>query len=151
MKKAMALLVLSTFIISGCALMNKKQVSTTSGLLEPQSIAKFSDLPVPAGFKLLAPNSYSFESAGVRVAVLKYRGKTTPEQVINFYKEQMPMYSWNLLNIVEYGERMLNFDTDSETCVIRIIPAGSSVTITISLGPKPQIPKKPAKGSKPVK
>lgn len=151
MKKAMVLLVLSTFIISGCALMNKKEISTSPGLLEPQSIVKFSDLPVPAGFKLLAQDSYSFESSGVRVAVLKYRGKAKAEQVISFYKEQMPMYNWNLLNIVEYGERMLNFDNDSETCVIRLTPRGNSVTATVSLGPKPQLPKRPEKGAKPVK
>jgi len=152
MRKATVLLVLSALILSGCALMDKKELSTTSGLLEPQAVAKFSDLPVPMGFKLLATNSYSFESGGVRVAVLKYRGKATPEQVIGFYKEQMPIYSWNLLNIVEYGERMLNFDTDRETCVIRLDPSSlGSITITISLGPKSQIPKRPEKGYKPVK
>jgi hypothetical protein len=54
----------------------------------------------------------------------------------------MPMYNWNLLNVVEYGERLMNFDRDMETCVISLAPKGNSVTITISVGPKPQIPKK---------
>lgn len=141
-------LVLFSFILglTGCSLLPKKQKPMTgSAALEPQPLQKFADIPVPANFKLLPLNSYSFESSGVRVCVLKYQGKATPDQVINFYREQMPMYNWNLLNIVEYGDRMLNFDRDNETCVVSLLPKWKSVLITISVGPKPQLPKKPAK------
>jgi len=91
-------------------------------MLEPQSILKFSDVPVPVGLKSLPQQSYSFESSGVRVGVLKYRGKNNPDQIVNFYKEQMPMYNWNLVNIVEYGQRMLNFERENETCIITLQP-----------------------------
>jgi len=111
-------------------------------------LAKFADVPVPAGFKILPEESYSFESSGVRVGVLKYRGKANVEQVENFYKEQMPMYNWNFLNVVEYGERLLNFDRESETCIISLLSKGSQVNITITLGPKSQMRKK---SDKPLK
>jgi len=134
------------FILSGCVLMPKKDKGAQGpALLEPQAILKFGDIPVPTGFKLLPQSSYSFESAGLRVCVLKYQGKAGPDQVINFYREQMPMYNWNLLNIVEYGDRLLNFDRDNETCIISLLPKWKSTVITISVGPKPQIPKKPGK------
>ena len=134
------------FILSGCTLMPKKaQEAQSPALLEPQAILKFGDIPVPTGFKLLPQSSYSFESAGLRVCVLKYQGKAGPDQVINFYREQMPMYNWNLLNIVEYGDRLLNFDRDNETCIISLLPKWKSTVITISVGPKPQLPKKPGK------
>ena len=137
------------FILEGCAMLSKKESPMeSSALLEPQSILKFGDIPVPVGFKLLARDSYSFESQGVRVGVLRYQGKANPEQVINFYKEQMPMYNWNLLNIIEYGERLLNFDRESETCIVSLLTQGNKITITISVGPKSQIPKK---SDKPVK
>ena len=136
-------------ILEGCAMFSKKESETgISALLEPQSILKFGDIPVPVGFKLLARDSYSFESQGVRVGVLRYQGKANPEQVINFYKEQMPMYNWNLLNIIEYGERLLNFDRESETCIVSLLSQGNKITITISVGPKSQVPKK---SDKPVK
>ena len=138
------LLVFSVFTFLGCAGPSSKSL----GLLEPSSIQKFTDVPVPAGFNLLSKNSYSFESSGVRVGILKYRGKANPDQIINFYKEQMPMYNWNLLNIVEYGDRMMNFDRDTETCIISLSPKGKSIAITISIGPKSQIPKK---SNRPVK
>ena len=123
--------------------------STNPAMLEPQTILKFSDIPVPIGLKSLPAQSYSFESSGVRVGVLKYQGKNNPDQVVNFYKEQMAMYNWNLVNIVEYGQRLMNFERENETCIITIEPRGSSVILVISLGPKSQIAAKKAKS--PVK
>ena len=136
-------------LISGCAtLSNKDAQMSKQALLEPSMMLKFADVPYPTGFKLLSKDSYTFESQGVRVAVLRYRGKANVDLVVNFYKEQMSMYNWVLLNTVEYGERLLNFDRENETCIVSLLPKGSSVTITISIGPKPQIPRR---SDKPVK
>jgi hypothetical protein len=147
MKRYAFLFLAVIFLLTGCTAFSKKDKSST-GVLEPQALAKFADVPVPAGFKILPEESYSFESSGVRVGVLKYRGKANVEQVENFYKEQMPMYNWNFLNVVEYGERLLNFDRESETCIISLLSKGSQVNITITLGPKSQMRKK---SDKPLK
>ena len=152
MAKRIFVLGLLGFLVSGlcgCALFPKKNKDmATSQVLEPQMQLRFADVPVPAGFKLLERESYSFENTGVRVGVLKYQGKVNADRVVNFYKEQMPMYNWNLLNSVEYGQRLLNFDREQETCIITLLPKGSSTVITVSLGPKSQMPKK---ATKPVK
>ncbi len=131
---------LLTITLIGCSTVsdNPKSLNTGVGMLEPQATLKFSDVPVPVGLKSLPQASYSFESSGVRVGVLKYQGKANAEQVINFYKEQMAMYNWNLVNIVEYGQRLMNFERESETCIITLEPKGNIVTLTISLGPKSQ-------------
>lgn len=139
-------IVLCLFLFTGCAGLSKKDdgISQNSSLLEPSTVLKFSDIPIPGGFRPLPQNSYSFESSGVRVGVLKYRGKVNPDQVVNFYKEQMPMYNWVLLNVIEYGQRMMNFDRETESCIISLEPKGSATILTISLGPKSQLqPKKP--------
>lgn len=142
------LLCLCAFILTSCTTTSGKNAKlTTSKALEPQAILKFNDIPVPSGFKPVPLDSYSFENSGIRVAVLKYKGKAEADQIVNFYKEQMPMYNWNLLNVVEYGERLLNFERESETCIIRLVPKGQDVEIVISVGPKAQM-KKP---NKPVK
>ncbi len=134
------------FNFFGCANLTRKFKSRPStGSLEPQAIGKFSDIPVPSGFKLLPEDSYAFESVNLRVAVLKYQGKASPDQVVDFYKEQMLMYNWNLLNIIEYGQRLMNFDRDTETCIITLEPKGSGTLITISIGPKSQVRKKSEK------
>lgn len=142
----------SVFLVSGCATVsaNKdKPLSDSANLLEPQVMLKFVDVPVPVGFKFLPQESYSFESTGVRVGLLKYQGKADPDSVVNFYKEQMGIYEWNLVNAIEYGERLLNFERENETCIISLSPKGSSVTVIISLGPKAQT--LPKKSEKPVK
>jgi hypothetical protein len=146
-----ALLVVSSFAFSGCAVLSRKEESPskTANLLEPASIQKFGDVPVPSGFRLLANNSYTFESAGIRVGVLKYRGKANPDQVINFYKDQMPIYNWTFLNVIEYGDRLINFDRENETCTINMLAKGNSITLTISVGPKSTQP--PKKQGKPLK
>lgn len=148
--KLLLALIVGVFILAGCETFNKKDRSMGGEVpsLQPQSAVKFADIPVPVAFKFLSEESYSFESGGVRVAVLKYQGKANVEQVINFYKDQMPMYNWNLLNIVEYGQRLMNFDRETETCIVDLEPRGKSVTITISLGPKSQMRKKAEKAVK---
>ena len=132
----------------GCGILPKKDVTTTT-ILEPSLAFKFSDVPVPAGFKALPQDSYSFESSGVRVGVLKYQGKIDADRVVNFYKEQMPMYNWNLLNIIEYGQCLLSFERENEICVINLAPKGGGTIITVSLGPKSQA--LPKKSEKPIK
>lgn len=142
-------LFLATFLL-GCAGVSKKDApSKEEALLEPQSTLKFSDIPAPAGFKFLAEESYTFESAGVRVGVLKYQGRADVERVVNFYKDQMPLYNWNLLNVIEYGERLLNFEREQESCIINLSPKGRNISIAVCLGPKSGI--RPKKSDKPVK
>lgn len=143
------------FLITSCCLLATalSGCSTVSdSRLEPQAILKFSDVPIPVGLKPLPQVSYSFENAGARVAVLKYQGRVNIDQIINFYKEQMPLYNWNLINIIEYGQRLLNFERENETCIITIQVAGfwnEEALVTISLGPKSQNLTKKAKA--PVK
>jgi len=130
--------------LSGCSMLDRKD-QDPSALLEPSTTIKFTDVPVPAGFKLMPKDSYSFETTGTRVGMLKYQGKASADQVVAFYKEQMQMYNWNLLNTIEYGERQLNFDRDNETCIVTVTPRGSSAAfVCVTLGPKSQIAHKKA-------
>lgn len=134
---------------SGCSFIRKDAYDPAQQKpLQPQPMFRFSDLPIPAGFKVLPEQSYSFEAAGMRVGILKYKGSAHPAQVVAFYKENMPNHNWELLNAVEYGERLLNFSREKETCIVTITPKGSGSLITISFGPKGQ---NPPKTQKPLK
>lgn len=128
---------LCAVLAAGCATDNYGSTrGSDTQLVEPQNIFKFNDVPVPAGFKLIPKDSYSFESSGVRVAVLRYRGKGDRELINSFFKEQMAIYKWNLLNMVEYGDTIMNFDKENETCIITLSPKGGTIFASISLGPK---------------
>ena len=145
MRIVLILLLLTSIALAGCETFGAKKEGASPAMLEPQTLLKFPDVPVPTGFKILSKESYSFEAQGVRVGVLKYSGKADIEQVVVFYKEQMPMYNWNMLNMVEYGDRLLNFDRESETCIVNLLPKGRQITIAISVGPKSQSYKKSQK------
>jgi len=124
-------------LAAGCATDNYGSTKDSdTQMVEPQNIFKFNDVPVPAGFKLMPKDSYFFESANVRVAVLKYRGKGNRDLINSFFKEQMAIYKWILLNMVEYGDTIMNFEKENETCIITLSPKGSTVIASISLGPK---------------
>lgn len=135
------LLLYSIIALYGCVTMpdSNKAVSQPEPL-EPQALLKFNDIPIPMGFKLIPQDSYSFEASNIRVGLLKYRGKGEIEQVVSFFKEQMAVYNWNLLNVVEYGQRMLNFERESESCIVSLLPKGNNIDITITIGPKAQQP-----------
>ncbi len=145
---------ISFAIIAGCSTMppgSYDKSGAVNPMLEPAAIQKFSDVPVPAGFKLLPQQSYSFESGGIRVGILRYQGKAFADQIVNFYKEQMPLHNWNLLNVIEYGDRLMNFEREGETCIVSLLSKGNTSVITLSLGPKTRSPAATRKPKDPVK
>ncbi len=125
------------FIILGCVSSKKKNVMLAGPrVLEPQPGAKIKDVPVPAGMKLLAKQSYDFENGSTRIALLKYSGKSNANDIVSFYKEQMAMNGWTLVNLIEYDQRLMNFEKDGENCIINIQPKWYSVLVTVAVGPK---------------
>ena len=104
--------------------------------LEVSGVLRFDDIPVPYGFQILQEDSFTFENERARVGLLKYRGKSSPDQVVAFYREQMPLYNWEMLNVIEFGQRLLNFEKDEQTCIITVNPERSKMLVTIAISPK---------------
>ncbi len=127
--------------LTGCATGSSSQQDTK---LEPQEqaklstadILKFEDVPVPVNFKLLVNESFIFENSYSRIGILKYTGRATPERVVEFYKDEMPLHNWNLVNILEYGRRILNYEKPQESCIITVEASVSKTTVVISVAPK---------------
>jgi hypothetical protein len=135
--------IFSTLLIllfTGCATMSnvfkRRQASAPGKALEVSPILKFDDVPVPSVFRILANESFAFQTKDVRVGLLKYEGKADPDEVVSFYREQMPLYNWKTVNIIEYGRRVLNFEKDSQSCVITLDVKGSKITLIIAISPR---------------
>lgn len=134
--------------LTGCATVsNQGDSAVEPRILEPQLSIGFTDIPLPSGFKFLSRHSYSFQSGDVRMAVLKYSGRPGAGQAFNFFKQQMPIYNWVLMNTAEYGTRLLNFENEQESCIITIVPKSFRTEITISIGPKQSISKGKSKAA----
>lgn len=138
--KRIYILILIVFMVfvTGCATLQRvfpRRVREEA--LEVAPLLRFSDIPIPVRFKILYEDSYSFQTDRVRVALLRYTGRQTPESVRQFYKDNMSLYNWTLINIIEHDRIiMLNFEKENESCIITIERARARTNITIALSPK---------------
>jgi len=136
--------------LAGCATFSQNESTGTTeqnkASLSVAPMLKFEDLPTPAGFKILDKESFAFQNDKSRVALLKYYGGKNAEQVLAFYKEQMASFNWNLVNIIEYDRKVLNYENSEESCIITIQPQGGKSLVTVALSPKSR-PIKPEKSN----
>ncbi len=134
--------ILGFFIFAaGCASIgsgfsSSSNPNASSGISSTAKFLKFDDVPIPAGFKLIDNESFSFQNDQMRVGLLKYAGMPEADRVVNFYKEQMPLYNWDLINVIEYGQRVMNFERRDQTCIITIQPQSTRTVISIAVAPK---------------
>ena len=136
--------VMLALTLAGCVT-GPKEADIQDMSLQSSTLLRFEDIPYPAGFRMLPKKSFILESGGVRAGVIRYLGKADAQNVLIFYKEQMPAHNWLLLNVLEFGERMLNFERGNESCVVAIKQKGGKAEITISLAPKQPMPEKEAR------
>jgi len=132
---------LVVLFLAGCVTMPKNESTPYNSEQNKASLSvspmlKFEDLPAPAGFKILDKESFAFQNDKSRVALLKYYGGKNAEQVMEFYKEQMASFNWNLVNIIEYDKKILNYENSEESCIITIQPQGGKSLVTVALSPK---------------
>jgi hypothetical protein len=125
-------------LLTGCAASSpyRSDGADSYKALDVSTALKFEDVPVPAGFKPIIRDSFAFENDVLRVGILKYSGRAHPDHVVNFYRDQMELYNWRFLNIVEYQRRIMSFERDDQNCTILIEPSGMSTLLTISVAPK---------------
>lgn len=133
------LLFFASIIINGCATPGYKDSPAVSDIEKGLTVAstlRFDDVPVPSGFIQISDESFIFQSESLRAGVLKYAGKSSPDVVMQFYKEQMTLYNWQLINLIEYGKKQLNYEKTGQSCIITIEGTKSKSVLTISVGPK---------------
>jgi len=128
---------LALILLSGCtALTGSGSYNGEYVSLDVATLLRFNDVPTPAGFKIIDKESFAFQNDTTRVALLKYIGSKHPDVVVAFYKEQMHMYNWSAINIIEYERRMMNYEKEGESCIITIEAKGSKSMVTIAISPK---------------
>ena len=139
MKKLYAIiLILAVVATSGCASTGSRRSSDTEmpKTLQVATLLKFQDVPVPTGFRIIAADSYIFDNNVTRLGILKYSGRAHSSKVIKFYRDQMPLYNWRFINLMEFNTCVINFDRDDQTCTIIIEPGHLSTYVTVSVAPK---------------
>lgn len=100
------------------------------------SALKFEDVPVPAGFRMVPDQSFSFQNDLTRVGILRYAGRANAQKVIQFYKDQMPLYNWQFVNMIEYDRSLINFEKTDQTCTITVEAGVTKTVLAIAVAPK---------------
>ncbi|MCX7933824.1 MAG: hypothetical protein N3A66_01020 [Planctomycetota bacterium] len=57
---------------------------------------QFADIPVPLGFILRRNNLFSFQGSSFRFGRFTYEGAWTLKKTVEFYKEELPKFQWQL-------------------------------------------------------
>lgn len=144
---SLVLLIIGLVICSGCSSIqwarrpSSPSTSAEMDVAEQLQVAvdlRFDDIPVPAGFRLDVVNSFAFQNDYTRVGLLKYTGRAKVTEVVDFYKEQMPLYNWILVNVIEYDRSLLNFEKGKQSCIITCEGRATRTILTIAIAPKSQ-------------
>ena len=129
----------AVLILSGCATTPDESYETDSYGYKRRSVAtnlRYDDVPVPSNFSLVPSKSLAVESGTTRISSLHYRGRSSRIEIINFYKEYMENYGWNLINLIESTQAIMNYSNGEEICTIIMTGTGSDIELTISLSPE---------------
>ncbi|MCM8782460.1 MAG: hypothetical protein NC828_05355 [Candidatus Omnitrophica bacterium] len=145
-KKAISLVILGIMgscIISGCTSMPIARRSSESGEgarterpLRVAAALRFEDLPVPENFSPLRDQSFVFQDDRARVGLMRYTGRANANQVVTFFKTQMGLYNWDLINIVEHGSITMNFLKSNESCVVTVEPLTTKTVLSVLISPR---------------
>ena len=123
----LGIVVLAIAMAAGCQFPTSKG---TDGEGEPPEALqvspelRYSDIPVPRGFMYTPKESWAYEGKGsVRLADLRYRGKASLRETMEFFLEQMPISGWQKDMVVGMETRKrLRFShkQKSDSCEILI-------------------------------
>ncbi|MDD5449230.1 MAG: hypothetical protein PHO42_01345 [Candidatus Omnitrophica bacterium] len=130
------------FGLLGCSSIPSRTVSESGDVVRVEkplgvsTFLKFEDVPVPAGFNLVRDQSFIYQDNALRVGLLRYAGRANSSQITSFFKAQMPLYNWDIINVVEFGNTTMNFVKSDEDCIITIAPLTTKSLINIVICPK---------------
>jgi hypothetical protein len=144
-KASLCRIVLAGFAVAlsvGCA---ETRRLTGADLPDPGSSElrpiQFSDVPVPYGFDLQTSRNQSltFESAGVRVGRLLYKGSSPTSKVASFFRAQMarPPYGWlSVGETLEGSKTILKFQKRNSRSTITIYPVDIYTLVQVEVEPQ---------------
>jgi hypothetical protein len=91
-------------------------------------------VPIPGGMTKSQETGIELSLPGFGGAQAAYRGKVDPDQVIAFYKKEMPARGWKpTIGLLSQGG-MLSYAKESTTVVVIVGKTDSGTTMTIMAG-----------------
>ncbi len=143
--KRLAIIFITVALTLSCTTISSKRTKTVSpAQTTVQKIEKIlNNIPVYPTLSYDTQDSFVYESVSVNAAVIVLKGKGKLNDVVSFYKENMPKYGWQLLSMFVYDNKAtMLFDSMESSCAIEITQeAFNNIKVTIKTGTKTPMPK----------
>lgn len=126
------------FSLGGCA-GKKKAVNSGEASAGFSGVAyPFTDVPIPSGFKADRDKSFIYESGSgsTKVGRLYYSGWNGTQEVVNYYQNAMINKGWKMVNAMEHGGMILNYEKKGWVCTLIVSEAILKTHLEIQIGPK---------------
>lgn len=130
-----ALLALALLVSAGCVQESRNQENdwivvsprspqmAATGSTAMYRDVQFADIPIPAGYNILAQESYSFQGALFRNGILKYQGPVEWDSALLFFRTQLPIRGWVPQRMEKgSGSRILYFRKEQEKLIVIVMP-----------------------------
>ncbi len=105
----------------------------------PPPVYRFSDVPIPPDFVRDSAASFIFETPTLKAGIVVYRGGADVDSVVEFFKAEMPLHGWSLINSFEHQEVRLNFEKPGWSCTVRVNRGNLRTMAEIVIGPKAEV------------
>lgn len=133
-RPTLAVLTLLTFglVITGCELF-EGEPKTNHGV----SNAQFSDIPVPAGMKLLdhQNQSHSVQAGDYRFGEFVYTGSIPLHDASSYMMQRMPQHNWKLVadEVPTPESRMLRFERGNYVAECRFLRESATTRMDVKV------------------
>jgi len=127
-------------LLAGCAVNSASQRGSVTTEVQQIKTKMFDDIPVYPGFKLIPEKSFVYESGNVKVGRLIFRGKSSINDMVNYYKNTLPEQGWEPISISIYGkDANLTYVTSDRVLQLRMTQGFSETTLIIQVGPRGEL------------
>jgi hypothetical protein len=128
--------------VSSCRLLSKKPAQPAAkqpikGIIETPAIKNYQapDVPVPANFEYQADKSWAYVTGVVRTTAINYLGSARTEDLLEFYRKQMPQSGWiERMTLGIDSKKAIGFQKNFERCKITIEQKSANTILVIELG-----------------
>lgn len=145
----LTLLFVTTLMLGACATDQPAigAAGTDPQAGQPSNLLPVTDIPIPAGAKLDAENSFIMGADDRWLGRIVIKTENTPVQAYNHFSSGMAAYGWVPVTAVQARTSSLTFLRDARVAAILIEPAtlgGTKIFITVSPRQKPPQESPPA-------
>lgn len=114
---------------------NNKETDS-SEVEEATPTYRFTDVPIPSKFKMDRAKSFIYEAGSIKAGIITYSGWSGLDKLVDFYKNEMKNYEWELVNTFEHKNVTLFYSKDGWNCTVRISSGNlGRSTVEIQIGP----------------